>query len=87
MRALFFWRSTSAVDLEPLAERDGIRWRWRDVEPGEDRVLVMGAAPKVTTFIRHRLLLLSNVHEAFVFVEKGLSHVDAVTAWRKGGTS
>ena len=85
MRALFFWRSTSVVDLEHLAERDGIRWRWRDVEPGEDRVLVMGAAPKVTTFIRHRLLLLSNVHEAFV--EKGLSHVDAVTAWRKGGES
>lgn len=85
MRALFFWRSTSAVDLEHLAERDGIRWRWRDVEPGEDRVLVMGAAPKVTTFIRHRLLLLSNVRDAFV--EKGLSHVDAVTAWRKGGES
>ena len=86
MRAIFFWRTTSEVDLEHLAERDGIRWRWRDVEPGEERVLVMGDAPRVTTFFRHRLLLLSNVRPvASVFVEETLSAQVAVDAWRKGG--
>lgn len=83
MRAIFFWRATSGVDLEHLAERDGVRWRWRDVEPDEERVLVMGDAPKVTTFVRRTLALGEAMRPAFV--EQGMSAADAIDAWRKGG--
>lgn len=95
MRAIFFWRTTSAVDLEHLAERDGIRWGWRQIEQGARVWRVPGRTKPipVLTDAPHPFDALPSLFvfssrpsplRSPVFVEEGLDAGQALAAWEKG---